>query len=189
MALRDCITYTVPDQECCEDFGSCAKLYRYPNEEDAPCGSGGNRGCPTEPIDIIIEIQPTNGLTTGEKLMLTQAGHVSESSYKFFLNPYHPTNLAANAGQPLFLVTSDSRFVTDGFDSKLFRHSDVIEWMGEKFMVCQLSNWGGETCLGENCDKIDHQAGFLETFNDSHHERLATIDNDEFALEGALREV
>jgi len=188
MALRDCINYTVPDQGCCEDYGSCAKLYRYENPVDVNCGSGMNRGCPTSAIDIIIDIQPSNGLQTGEQLMLTQAGHASESKYKFYFNPHHPTNVAANSGQPLFLVTSDSRFVTEGFDSKQFKHSDVIEWMGEKFMVCQIANWGGENCLSENCDVIDHQVGFIETFNDDHQERLATIDNDTFAYDGELRQ-
>jgi len=185
MGLRDHIVYRVADQKPCDEFGSCAVLYRYP-EPTQECGKDVDRGCPVT-YDITIDIQPSTNETAGEKIMITPEGHRAESNYEFYYNPHHPDNLAVNNGQPLFLVTSDSRFNVDGFDSSILKHSDVIEWLGEKFMVCELQNWGGETCLDDGCNKISHQEGEIGAWADNYQERNATIDNDTFAYDGDLQ--
>lgn len=184
MALTDFIQYEVPAQDACESFGSCAVHRRYPNAVRV-VGESGQRGCATE-TPIKIDIQPSTGLQSGEKLMLEKEGHIAESTYKFFFNPHHPENVSANSGDPLFLVTGDSRFVTEGFDSSTLIHGDVIEWMGETFLICIVQNWAGETCLGENCNVIDHQSGFLSRWKDKNHERLATLENDTFVNDGVI---
>lgn len=183
MSLRDCLQYTIPNQDCCDNFGHCAVLHRYENPV-TDCVQA-DRGCATT-FDIKIEIQPFSGQNFSEKLEASKMGHMSKVMYKFFYKPDHPDNLAANGGSPLYLVTSESKFILDGFDAKTIVHSDVIEWLGEKFMIFSMSNWGGETCITDGCDKIDHQSGLLCFFKDNYQERNADIDVDTFALDGEI---
>lgn len=186
MSLKDCIKYSIPDQTCCEDFGCSATLRRYPNFERQPCTSG-DRGCAVE-VPIWIEIQPSSSQRNGEMLIMDKDGDRAEAEYSFYFNPYHPKNLEANGGNPIFMVTGDSTFISDGFDSSQIKHADIIEYMGQLLMVCNLRNWDGETCVNSDCGLIDHQNGFLLSWVDDNNERNATIENDEFDFEGEINE-
>ncbi len=166
----------------CDNYGSCAKLYRFEPKNPQECGGRLQYTC-LPPVDIKIEIQPM-----GEHLHVRPEGHGSEAMFKFFLNPRHPDNIAANGGNPLYLRASDSKFKVPGFDATVNAcRADVIEYLGQKLIVCRLDLWGGQTCEQVNCDEAIDQEGTLSLYGGDFAERDATIDNDVFVHTGPLQ--
>lgn len=165
----------------CDEFGSCANLFRFIPDDPQSCGGRLKYSC-QDPLNIKIDIQPM-----GEKLEVKPSGHSTEAIFKFFLNPYHPDNLAANAGSPVFLRTSDSEFIVPDYDSTVdVGHGDVIEYLGQKLIVCQVDLWGGDDCGLAHCGESYYQEGYLALWGSDTSEREANIDNDTFTYDGEL---
>ncbi len=181
----DLIKYKAQPKECvpkCGQYRDCAKLCRYTNADYLKvCQTGHiDRGCP-ECCDIYINIQPASSDDGGEVTRKDKFGEWLESAYVFSYNPHDPRNMACNDGKPLYLRQSDSRFVSGDFDANVDGgHSDVIEWMGQKFIIRKLENWPATLCSCGQCGLISRQDGIMRLWKPKHQKRQATIDKDEF---------
>ena len=184
MSLLSNISYRVPGQTACDSFGVPAKLQRY-NNAICKTGEGLDRGEPTE-YNIIIEVQPLRSITQGEELKLKPEGHNAQAMHTFYYNPNDARNVDEN-GNPIYLVTSESRYKFNDFDSSSIQHSDTITYLGETLIVANLRAWTGNTCVNEHTEllnNIDHQSGTLEGWQDEYTERSAKRVNDQFTYEG-----
>jgi len=78
-----------------------------------------------------------------------------------------------------------------GFDAEqVSGHADVIEYLGQKYIICQLQLWAGENCVDDGCEQMDHISGKLAIWDgDRYGEREANINNDTFATDGELQGV
>lgn len=165
------------------EFGSLTNVLRFEAPNETSCTGSRDRGC-SSPYEIIIEIQPIE-----EETMLEREGHVSSTMYKFWYSPQYAGNSIAFNGAAFYLVGSDSKFISGAFDSKIYQHSDLIEYLGGKYMISSLSNWTGDGC---DCPAINDgsiitlQEGIIKYWDDEIGERDATVDNDTFLESGIL---